>query len=384
MISRFELIVAIVKSEKDFIINNGHARPGNNGPYGDDDTPCRNTAHFLVTTSFLYKKTADDQYKKLAVACYNYLKGEKARPMSSIFWCRKNEEKDFANGLMGQAWAVEALLYYYDVFKESEVLEIAVSNLVSHDFNTNYGLWYIHNVDGSRHGIDWTFNHQLWFASVVGETLTRTSNVDLEERLKCFILNLNKNFRVNYLGRIKHIVGRRLSLDSIYPKLKAAVRTLKNLILLKSDKQKENGYQLFNLYAFAMLHNSGFVVGVEIEKKIQQAVNYIVRRRFIDSLEVYDKSRDTTVLNKRKDNDASFNPYSYSYNAPGFAIDFILVSLSRFFTDSTVRQRLYTEQIKSTFDADDSSFRLNTDDPFTLAARCYEMVRYLDKDQSSE
>lgn len=35
--------------------------------------------------------------------------GNEARPMAATFWHRKNPEKDACNGLIGQAWTIEAL-----------------------------------------------------------------------------------------------------------------------------------------------------------------------------------------------------------------------------------------------------------------------------------
>jgi hypothetical protein len=82
---------------------------GHNGPHGDEETPVRNTSHALYILCWLVD-SGFDEYKDKANLAVDYLLSKQARPMGSSFWCRSNPEKDFNNGLVGQAWVFEALL----------------------------------------------------------------------------------------------------------------------------------------------------------------------------------------------------------------------------------------------------------------------------------
>ena len=54
-------------------------------------------------------KTSEEKFKKAALACTEYLSGQKARPYGKTFCHRKSDSKDKCNGLIGQAWSIEAI-----------------------------------------------------------------------------------------------------------------------------------------------------------------------------------------------------------------------------------------------------------------------------------
>ena len=45
--------------------------------------------------------------------------------MNATFYCRLNPEKDFSNGLIGQAWVIEALVEAHKLTKEDSYIEKA-------------------------------------------------------------------------------------------------------------------------------------------------------------------------------------------------------------------------------------------------------------------
>lgn len=102
-----------------------HAIAGHNGPYFDEETPVRNTSHWIIIFSCLYKLTSKEIYRIYASKYLSYLFSSDSRPMNASYFCRKNKEKDFCNGLMGQAWVMEALLYYHEVFNHKPSYELA-------------------------------------------------------------------------------------------------------------------------------------------------------------------------------------------------------------------------------------------------------------------
>ncbi len=77
-----EFKVKIIKNIKEIadahiIIHNDlcHAVKGNNGPYGQNDTPVRNTAHWLIVYSCLWKKYNKKEYLDVAYKFFHYLQG---------------------------------------------------------------------------------------------------------------------------------------------------------------------------------------------------------------------------------------------------------------------------------------------------------------------
>ena len=60
----------------------GHAAAGRNGPYDYRDTPVRNTAHWLITYSYLWKTTGDTRYEAVCRRFGQYLLDEQAKSAS--------------------------------------------------------------------------------------------------------------------------------------------------------------------------------------------------------------------------------------------------------------------------------------------------------------
>ena len=155
---------ALAKQSKD-----GSMPPGHNGPYHDPETPVRNTAHWLFTFSALCEKTGEQKWAKAAHKAADYLCSKQARPMNATFWCRKNPQKDFCNGVIGQAWAMEGLLKAAEVLLREDCYKTAEAVFLLHPFDESKSIWQRVNVDGSYITFDATFNHQLWFAAIASQ-----------------------------------------------------------------------------------------------------------------------------------------------------------------------------------------------------------------------
>ena len=50
------LVKQLADKELTYILEHGFAHAGFNGPYYNQDTPVRNSAHWIVTYSYLYEK----------------------------------------------------------------------------------------------------------------------------------------------------------------------------------------------------------------------------------------------------------------------------------------------------------------------------------------
>lgn len=140
---------------------------GHNGPHKDQETPVRNTSHFLIYNCYLFKTTGDKIFREAAQKASDYLMKKDTRPMGNAYWCRLNPEKDFNNGLIGQAWALEALVYASGTLEREDLYNAAIDLVKKHKWDPKYHLWHNLNVDGSYGGINNTYNQQLWFTSIV-------------------------------------------------------------------------------------------------------------------------------------------------------------------------------------------------------------------------
>src|SRR4030042_3738067 len=143
-------------------LEDGSFPPGCNGPYHDPETPVRNTAHWLITMLKAYEISNDSRFKDSAWASAEYLLSPSVRPMNATFICRKNPEKDFCNGLIGQAWVIEALGIAGMQLENSKYIEVAQNVFMLHPFDHKAGLWRRVNVDGSYNSLHMTLNHKLW------------------------------------------------------------------------------------------------------------------------------------------------------------------------------------------------------------------------------
>ena len=46
-------------------LHQGYATAGHNGPHGHIDTPVRNTSHYLIIYSYLFKITKENKYMEI-------------------------------------------------------------------------------------------------------------------------------------------------------------------------------------------------------------------------------------------------------------------------------------------------------------------------------
>ena len=95
----------------------------------------------------------------------HYLIGRDAPRCSHSYQHRNKEGKDQCNGLIGQAWTIEALVKAYEYFEVEDCLGIAKEIFIAHPFSETMGLWNSLEPDGTVLPVDPSFNHQLWFCA---------------------------------------------------------------------------------------------------------------------------------------------------------------------------------------------------------------------------
>lgn len=331
--------------------------PGHNGPYDDKETPIRNYGHWLITFSKCYELTKNEEFKNKVKELAKYFLSKEARPGNASFYHRKNRNKDKCNGLIGQAWSIEALVRASEILNNDRYLRLAEEIFESHSFNKKLGLWYKLSIKGKILNIDKTFNHQLWFAACGSLILKKKKNRKIKSKINIFINELDNNMKLMNSGLIFHPIKRKLN-----PKENKRLLSKEFFNFLKKIKgnlkniYKSKGYQTFNLYGFALM------------KK------YFDKNKFWKSWQL--KNSLKYILKDNFNNYIEDNKYSYPYNAPGFEIPYILYVFRNYSKNSfKVSQDYFQNQINKTFNSKTWRFDKNTPDPYVLTARVYEITR---------
>lgn len=325
----------------------GSCQPGWNGPYRDPETPVRNTAHWIVSWARLFQLSGQKKFKKAAESGVDYLLGTDARPMGASFYCRTNPEKDFCNGVMGQAWVMEALLAARDILGREDAGMAALALYSLHPFLESEFIWRRVAVDGSYLSPDSTFNHQLWFAAVAAGI----GDQQATEQAKAFLTNVGAKVRSYADGILFHQAAMQ---TRVRPgNLVGLTRLeLKKVLNRGQIYEKSLGYHAFNLYAFALL------------KQSFPNHEFWFSAKFRKFLEVTKTERFCSGLNKNK--------YAYPYNPPGFELAYVgeVFDFGQGYSSEWLNR-----QLEKTYQPGSVQLVDGIPDPLTLSARVYEATR---------
>lgn len=338
----------------------GFMPPGHNGSYHDPETPVRNTAHWLITFLKVYEISGEQKFLDAANRAIQYLCSPDVRPMGATFWHRKNPNKDGCNGLIGQAWTIEALVIAAEQLKIAELNAIAEQVFLLHPIDQVSGGWERVSVDGSYLGTDYTFNHQLWFAASGGLLAKASQSSDVEEQVQHFLDNLPAMFDIHSSGLVKHMVPFKLfSIEKQAQTLRQQARRIKNIQNLSKTRayfrQKEVGYHGFNLYAFALLKRA------YPDHSFWKSSKFLFVLKFIHS-QYYSQQ-------------IKLSKYGFPYNPPGFEIAFALDTFYPNSQNHSEQSQWVSRQIKASYNFETSLMNRDTDDLMTHAARIYEATR---------
>lgn len=332
---------------------NGFISPGHNGPYMDKETPVRNTAHWLFTLSQMYDLTGEEKYKKAAEKAISYLLSSEARPMGAAFWIRKKPEKDFCNGVIGQAWVMEALLKAWDIFDREDCYRIAEEVFNLHHFDEQLNIWHRLNVDGSWASPDPTFNHQLWMGAVAS-FLRDTPRA--REHSRIFFDKIAIKVRLYRDGVINHVSP----VTRLSPKIRTPKKVVEGLLghgfyhLNKRKlRRKSAGYHAFNLYAFALFSDHFSDHPFWKSRKFQKMLKVTAKPSFV-----------------REQNG---NPYSYPYNPTGYELAWVY---RKFNFGNSEGVEGWVQRQREGVDAYAKLGKII--DRATLNARDYELIRLLE------
>ncbi len=346
-----ETIYSSAKHALTLIREDGSLPPGHNGPYFDDETPVRNTGHWLMVFLKTYEFSKEIEFKEAALRCVDFILSEKSRPHNATFWHRKNPKKDFTNGVVGQAWTIEALVYAYTFFREDRILEAACEVFILHPYDKHLKGWRTVNIDGTIGRFDYTFNHQLWFCAA-GALLVKEGFDKAKPSVMDFIKNMPKAIKLYNTGVIKHIPPLFLK-KGIIMKLRALASEMKrNLKQHSYIYQKSVGYHGFNLYAIALIAHT-----LKDSKLLQS-----------DSITKAIDTTDKDSFRKR----TNISKYAYPYNPIGFELAFVFYVLG----DIKKMEYWLDQQYQQTFDPNSGMFDGGqTFDKLTAASRIYEAIR---------
>ena len=356
-----EIIVESSEAALALQTEKGSFPPGHNGPYFDQETPVRNTAHWVITQLKAWEITGDDTFRDSAQRAACYLTASEARPMGASFFCRRARGKDFCNGLIGQAWVIEALAAAGDYLSDTKYYKTAEEVFLMHPFDEKIGLWKRVNVDGSVSSFDGAFNHQLWFAAA-GAMLSRSNSSLLPDYLNKFLDQMaHLHLQIDRSGRIIHCINLQFNhrrMKGVFDKIKHPAA-----LLLRDNRSvhKEIGYHSFNLYALSILYKYLPDHSFWSDRRFTALLAYVNNSEFIQGL--------------------STNKYAYPYNPAGFEVSFALESFQPYFSSMMHSESWWLEQqFKRCYNKDERMMNRNTEDPLTLAARLYEATRLQDMD----
>ena len=335
---------------------------GKNGPYNDIETWLRGAAHSISLLANYYNEVDKSEKILTAIESFSnailnskYYKGE------AYFICRNNTNKDKTNGVIGVAWILEGLANGYSVSKSKSTKKCIVEIIQSLKFNDELKLWQRPSLKGqSKEPVDMTFNHQLWLAYSVA-FCNKVLGQELNRNVLEFLKNIDKLITVKKDGRIQHAIIK----HTVKGYLKKIKTLAKCFIQKKSTKYKEDGYHLFNMYAFARLKSLGYSKYFENAGWFKQALKYANSEELFRSLTTNDEESDYYSL--EKSSGLVFNRYGIPYNVSGF--EYFYVHNIFGLNNVDLAERYLSNQTKCYVDNNRSKF---TEDEVNLYYRLYE------------
>ncbi len=357
--------------------SNGILYGGINGPYDDPETKVRNLAHLCIMTSIEIMTYKKSEYVPLLNKMGDELMS--LRDESGLYVMRQKAGKDICNGVIGHAWVNEALIYLWRVTNDDVYIDIAVDLSKRHAFNATIGLWGRPGQEATDDTIDYTFNHQLWYAATLAELNEAVHISTFEDQLDIFLEKLRFNFSTTKDGKVSHSIYRRLgTANSLKQMVKKDLNTVKEKMNKPSLAYKEEGYHVFNMMAFARLYRLYRKHSFFTSKEFKNAKNYMYSQKLLDGLENKSIEMDSSLHNGiTVDEEKTLNIYGYTYNVPGFEILYVDEIFGGGLENPIVKQ-CRSRQFEYTYDDSTEKFGAMCHDKITINYRVYEYYRYLE------
>lgn len=345
------LIVSAARRALEAQREDGSLPPGHNGPYGDPETPVRNTAHWCITFLAAWRRTRDTAFRVAAERACAYLMSSAARPGGGAFYCRNNPKKDGTNGLIGQAWAIEALVEAGKHLGRGDLLETASDVFCLHPYVDEAGGWRRVKLSGEPIDFDRTFNHQLWFCAA-GALLAAAGVEKAAPAVRDFVSRIPRHMKLYRSGLIRHVSAWFLARRA-WDRASGFARLLRNAAHGRALRVKAVGYHAFNAYAFALVHRALPDLRIGTQGGVAAALNYLISDEYSEAI--------------------GRSPYGFAYNPPGFEA---AVTIGTFFPHRQQDvEHWIGRQLAESYNATSGQFDRRVADPTTSAARLYEACR---------
>ena len=333
----------------------GSFPPGHNGTYGDVETPVRSTAHVLTLLSnLIVRGTPRQSWRRAAHHALDYLVSHETAAWGHTYPCRDAPGKDRCNGVVGQAFVIEALAAAAVALDSVSARERAEDLFRVHPWSPSTGLWQRVEPDGSLLSIDTTFNHQLWFAAAASQLTWVT---EAQQRPRVFLDIVAPGIWLYRNGIVQHatpFAPLSTYLRGGWDQRVYAVRS--RLSALKAHRalyRKSVGYHPFNLYAFALL------------KRSYPDSGFWSSARFAKMLDI---AADTAIIEAQAVND-----YSQCRELGGIKMAFVYET---FTSDNVLVAETASRQIERSFVTSETSIATRDSvDSNTVLARLYELSR---------
>jgi len=345
--------------------DDGSMPAGFNGPWQTPETPLRNTGSWLLAFVKAWQLTEDSKYRRAADAAADYLLHPCHRPGGITFHHRHVDYRDRGNGLIGQAWTLEALTTGGTALDRADMLWLAERCFLAQEQEEGSGLWKMRDIDESDLGPCQTLNQQLWFAAVGAMLADATNNSAITERVKRGLSGIAAH-TANYSdGVFQHRVCRPVA--ELWKNPASTARDWGRRHLLPGKKRHRArelavGYHSFCLYAIAVIARTLPANPLPDSSVVQRALEALNKQEYREALQG--------------------NKFAWSYNPTGIENAFALAVLKR--SGASDHAWWLEEQWSRTFNPESGHLDRSAVDPTTSAARVYEISRLLDLASAGE
>ena len=333
---------------------------GHNGPYHQKETYVRNTAHWIITFSYMYQLTKNEEYKKIVTRFTKSLVDDITFSHNGVVRCFESGECSSVNGLIGFAWVIEGLVSAYTILTDSTVLDAAERLFTSQPYNQRLHTWQIVDVEGNNLGTDIAFNHSLWFCYAGAKLYQYRKNETINQQVKDYLENIDRHLLTYRSGLISHfdIHGDHWLRNMKHRMKKQICSFTATGIPWRKDNfvEYERAYHLFSVYAFSWLYLFYPEMDFFKSRKFKKIVSY--------GLEI---SNFVVFPNK--------NIYAYGYNSPAYEFPMVEYVFGR---GQDIEEEIKSAELhlKYNVDAKTGTYNANVPDSEVLNARIYELVQY--------
>jgi hypothetical protein len=332
---------------------------GHNGPWNQEETPIRVTAHYAILLAKAYEITKEEKFKTSSMKAVDAILSSKYRHKNDGFICFKNKKKDPYNALIGQSWVLEALYLVGDLLHLEKYILEAHRIIKLHTYHKKLHLWLTFDRNHQMKRLQMTLNQQLFFNSVVMLISKKIKDQQLLEATFDFINHLEQHIMEYDDGLIHHHLKPRV-FNTSKTIIKKLFMPQYHTKYLEFVRMLSEGYVSFVMQSMVILS-----IDKELLKKTIKSKHTLIKKLlgFVKVFPYYESNN---------------NDYLYQYNPYGFEVS----SFLSFFDENQGKliKHLLELQIIKHYDFKLHRMSLNTKDSNTLSARIYELIYFRDLD----